>query len=88
MAYHIRRHDPVDVLVIGSGMGGAIASRVLAEAGLRVVCLEQGDWTRPETRSACRAGLGMAPDDQFQYLAKRPRTRRGLSHRHDATNSR
>lgn len=44
------RHDPVDVLVIGSGMGGAIASKVLAEAGLKVVCLEQGDWTRPESR--------------------------------------
>jgi choline dehydrogenase-like flavoprotein len=45
-----RQHDPADVLVIGSGMGGAVASRVLAEAGLRVVCLEQGGWTRPETR--------------------------------------
>lgn len=44
------RHDPVDVLVIGSGLGGAIASRTLAEAGLSVVCLEQGDWTRPESR--------------------------------------
>ncbi|MCC6790965.1 MAG: GMC family oxidoreductase [Thermomicrobiales bacterium] len=43
-------HDPVDVLVIGSGIGGAIASRTLAEAGLKVVCLEQGDWTRPESR--------------------------------------
>jgi 2-methyl-1,2-propanediol dehydrogenase len=42
------RHDPVDVLVIGSGMGGAVATRVLAEAGLKVVCLEQGPWTRPE----------------------------------------
>lgn len=43
-----RAHDPVDVLVIGSGMGGAVATRVLAEAGLKVVCLEQGPWTRPE----------------------------------------
>jgi 2-methyl-1,2-propanediol dehydrogenase len=43
-----RKQEPADVLVIGSGMGGAIASRVLAEAGLRVVCLEQGGWTQPE----------------------------------------
>jgi len=42
--------EPVDVLVIGSGMGGAIASRVLAEAGFSVICLEQGTWTRPEDR--------------------------------------
>src|SRR4051812_31323172 len=41
-------HDRADVLVIGSGMGGAVASRTLAEAGLRVACLEQGGWTRPE----------------------------------------
>jgi len=48
MAHSPRRHDPVDVLVVGSGMGGAVASRTLAEAGLSVVCLEQGGWTRPE----------------------------------------
>jgi choline dehydrogenase-like flavoprotein len=33
-----------DVLVIGAGAGGAAASLRLAEHGLRVVCLEQGDW--------------------------------------------
>lgn len=42
------RFDPVDVLIVGSGMGGAVAAQTLAEAGLRVVCLEQGPWTRPE----------------------------------------
>lgn len=36
--------DPVDVLIIGSGMGGAAAAKILAESGLRVVCLEQGGW--------------------------------------------
>lgn len=40
----ITRHEPADVLVIGSGMGGAAATKILAEAGLRVVCLEQGRW--------------------------------------------
>jgi choline dehydrogenase-like flavoprotein len=35
-----------DVLVIGAGVTGAIATRELIEAGFTVVCLEQGDWTR------------------------------------------
>lgn len=39
--------DPVDVLVIGAGASGAINSLVLAQAGLRVVCLDQGGWTEP-----------------------------------------
>ncbi|MFO1060518.1 MAG: GMC family oxidoreductase [Dongiaceae bacterium] len=36
-----------DVLVIGSGASGALASLVLGQAGLKVVCLEQGDWPDP-----------------------------------------
>ncbi len=32
------------MLVIGAGAGGGVAVRHLAEAGFRVVCLEQGDW--------------------------------------------
>jgi len=39
-----------DVLVIGSGAGGAAVSARLAEHGVRVICLEQGDWVDPETR--------------------------------------
>ena len=33
-----------DVLIIGAGPTGAVAAKRFAEAGLRVVVLEQGDW--------------------------------------------
>lgn len=36
-----------DVLVIGSGMGGAAMCKRLSDAGINVVCLEQGDWIHP-----------------------------------------
>lgn len=38
----VDRH--ADVLIIGAGASGGIAARRLAEAGLRVVALEQGRW--------------------------------------------
>jgi choline dehydrogenase-like flavoprotein len=34
----------VEVLVIGAGAAGSVVSKRLAEAGLSVVCLEQGGW--------------------------------------------
>lgn len=41
--------DGAEVCVIGSGGGGAVAAAVLAEAGRRVVVLEQGHhWTRAD----------------------------------------
>lgn len=36
-----------DVVVIGAGPSGAIVTYYLAEAGLNVVCLEQGSWINP-----------------------------------------
>src|SRR5262245_16162739 len=33
-----------DVLIIGAGPTGAVAAKRFAEAGLRVIVLEQGDW--------------------------------------------
>jgi choline dehydrogenase-like flavoprotein len=39
--------DRVDVLVIGAGVSGAVVAGRLVEAGVSVVCLEQGDWTDP-----------------------------------------
>ena len=44
----LTKHDNVaDVLVIGSGMGGAAMSKRLSDGGIKVVCLEQGDWVHP-----------------------------------------
>ncbi len=33
-----------DVIVVGSGPSGSVVTHTLAVGGLRVVCLEQGDW--------------------------------------------
>jgi choline dehydrogenase-like flavoprotein len=38
----------VDVLVVGAGPSGAVASHTLATRGFSVVCLEQGDWVNPQ----------------------------------------
>lgn len=66
--------EPVDVLVVGAGPAGAVAAKRLTEAGLKVLCLEQGDW--PDYGKA-RAGH---PD--FELTAQRdwnwnPNARRG-----------
>ena len=37
----------VDVLVIGAGASGAAFAWSLSEAGIEVMCLEQGDWVEP-----------------------------------------
>jgi len=37
-----------DIIVIGAGASGAIASKHLAEAGFKVTCLEQGPHVEPE----------------------------------------
>lgn len=34
----------VDVLIVGAGPAGAVAAHTLADRGLSVLCLEQGDW--------------------------------------------
>ena len=36
--------EPADVLIIGAGASGGVVALRLAQAGFKVVCLEQGDW--------------------------------------------
>jgi choline dehydrogenase-like flavoprotein len=40
----VERNPDSDVLIIGAGPTGAVAAKRFAEAGFRVVVLEQGDW--------------------------------------------
>jgi choline dehydrogenase-like flavoprotein len=37
-----------DVLIVGAGLSGSVAARRLAAEGINVLCVEQGNWTRPE----------------------------------------
>jgi choline dehydrogenase-like flavoprotein len=37
-------HDPVGVLIVGAGASGAALAWSLRKTGLRILCLEQGDW--------------------------------------------
>lgn len=39
--------ESCDVVVIGAGPSGAVVAHTLANAGVSVVCLEQGDWAAP-----------------------------------------
>jgi len=41
--------DVVDVLIVGAGAAGAAVAWSLADTGMRIVCLEQGDWMNPAT---------------------------------------
>jgi choline dehydrogenase-like flavoprotein len=42
--------DDADYVIVGTGAGGATAARVLSDAGLQVIMLEEGPALRPEER--------------------------------------
>jgi choline dehydrogenase-like flavoprotein len=62
----------VDVLVVGAGPGGAVATHTLATRGFSVVCLEQGDWvnsgdmpgTKPEFELLTQGSWSVWPNQR------------------------
>lgn len=63
-----------DVVVIGSGFGGAMAALPLVEAGARVLMLERGDWV---ARGEHSRDLGLAWKDRPAYCRRTPYPVRG-----------
>jgi choline dehydrogenase-like flavoprotein len=53
----MHRLAPVDVVVVGAGMGGAAFCARLAEKapGLRIACLERGGWADPAAMPPLRS---------------------------------
>ena len=49
--------DRADVLIIGAGASGSVVAAQLAQAGMQVVCLEQGGWLNPSDFPADRRDL-------------------------------
>ena len=47
-----RRRVGADAVVVGTGAGGGVAAKELAEAGLDVVMLEEGEWVEPHDLTA------------------------------------
>ena len=50
----IEKKNVVDVLVIGAGASGAAFSWRLADAGINVICLEQGTEVNPKNYPATK----------------------------------
>lgn len=68
--------ERTDVLVIGSGPAGAAVTKRLSERGAKVVCLEQGDWVKPNeypsTRPDWEIQLRRGPFHFSPNVRKRP----------------
>ncbi len=47
-----RRRVRADAVVVGTGAGGAVVAKELAEVGLDVAMLEEGEWVEPELLTA------------------------------------
>ena len=62
-----------DVLIVGAGAAGGVVGRRLAEAGMDVLCLEQGDWPDRGRLPRAEARLGAPGDEAVGAGPERPR---------------
>lgn len=65
-----------DVVVVGSGFGGAVAALRFAEAGERVTVIERGDWVRRDEFRVGRDMLWNPDKNRFGVNDIRPRGER------------
>ena len=70
--------EPADVLIIGAGASGGVVARRLAEAGYRVVCLEQGDWHDKEEYRGAELDWELTSAQAVVLEPERPCPARGL----------
>ena len=72
----VRPPERADVLIVGAGAAGGVVGRRLAEAGMDVLCLEQGDWPDRSRLPRAEAGLGAPGDEAVVARPERPRRAR------------
>src|SRR5690606_24552725 len=65
--------DQTDVVIVGAGLAGGVTAARLTAAGLRVVCLEQGDWPDYDKARADFPDFEITAD---RYWARDPNVRR------------
>lgn len=64
----MKKLEPVDVLIIGSGAAGSAVARSLADSKLRIVCLEQGVKVREEEFPANQVNWQSKNVRKFSHL--------------------
>jgi len=57
--------DAVDVLIVGAGASGAAVAYSLADMGLKILCLEQGDWVDRSNLPSTRKDYELHRYDKF-----------------------
>jgi choline dehydrogenase-like flavoprotein len=57
--------EAVDVLIIGAGASGAAVAWSLADTRMRIMCMEQGDWTNPADYPSTKRNWEVLQQNEF-----------------------